>query len=70
MSNRVYSTRVDAIRHEVVDPVEAYGVVRLLEGQAEAIAARCIVTEMRNGSPRYWCELDDDDFWAVVEEII
>lgn len=69
MSNRVYSTRLEAIQCEIVEPCELGGLF-LTSYEADDIAAQCIVSECRNGSMRYWCELDDDEFWDVVESVV
>lgn len=69
MSNRVYSTRDEAIRGEIVGPCELGGLY-LIGPEVDDIASQCIVSECRNGSMRYWCELDNDEFWALVEEVV
>lgn len=69
MSNRVYATKLEAIKGEIVEPCEQCGLF-LTSYEADDIAADCIVSECRNGSMRYWCELDNDEFWDLVEQVV
>ncbi|RLP08912.1 hypothetical protein [Propionibacterium australiense] len=61
-----YSTRSEAIRREIIEPVEASGEVKLTAEQAEQIADRVL----GGYGEGYACQVEDAEFWQIAMEAI
>lgn len=79
MSTRIYSTRTEAIQAEIIDAIEATGVVRTAyhDYEIDAIAAECIVdivcideNGVQIGNIEYMMnpDIDSDKFWDIVQQ--
>ena len=58
-----YSTRDEAIQREIIDAIEANRTATADEYDVDAIAAE-VLGGYEDG---YACQVDEDEFWAVVE---
>lgn len=61
-----YSTRTDAVQAEIIDPIEASGIVENAweSFDIHAIEDR-VLADALNG---YAIKVDAEEFWAIVEE--
>lgn len=71
-ARRLYQTRDEAIQREIIEPVQATGVVELTDVQVEYIAYRVIDTIKRPSGVRYALNphTDADRFWRIVEDVV
>lgn len=69
---KTYSTRFEAIQAEIVEPIEASGIVADAREEFDIGAITDRVIEfipgegLRLGS--YACKVDEAEFWAIVQE--
>lgn len=57
-----YSTRPQAIRHEIIEPLEEFAKDFDVEGIADKVIGFDPIKQ------RYFCSVDPNRFWEIVEE--
>lgn len=62
-----WTTRDDAIRHGIVEPIEATGEVKALDFDVEALADELVARVLIDGRQLYAIWADHDAFWDAVE---
>lgn len=65
----IYTTRDEAIQREILDPIEASGIVAdaHAEFDVEMIADLVLEYDSINGREGFICKVDPYEFWAIVE---
>ena len=65
----IYTTRDEAIQSEILDPIEASGIVAdaHAEFDVEMIADLVLEYDSINGREGFICKVDHDEFYAIVE---
>ena len=71
-ARKMYRTRKEVIQREIIEPVQASGVVELTEAQIEYIAHRVISMVKRPSGARYMLNprTNTDRFWQIVEDAV
>lgn len=66
---QIYSTRDEAIQREIVEPIEATGIVAdaRAEFDIDMIAENVLEYDSINGREGFICTVEIDEFWVIVE---